>query len=168
MCSPEAAAITGGIMQGTGGFIGARGQAASLESQARIAENNAVMLDIQADDAATRGAQEASEVRQATSTAVASQVARTAGSGVDIGGATAREVFESTARTGVSDELETRRNTRKQVWALKTGARSQRETGRALEKKAKLTEGVAPIAFLGPVLTGFGQSALLKRRSEVT
>jgi hypothetical protein len=166
MCTPEAALIAGSVLEGTGAFIGATVQAESLEFQGKVAENRARMLDIQANDALVKGESDAVQIRKETASVVASQIAQTAGAGVDVGGATAREVFESGITTGIADELELRRNTRKQVWALRTEAVTAREEAAQLKKAAKITKRVAPIAFLAPTITGGAQAGLLAKQGS--
>lgn len=163
MCTTDAALITGGILQGTAGFIGAQQEAASDEFKSEVALNEARMLDIQAGDVATQGAAQATRARQATSAAVASQVASTAGAGIDVGGATARELFESTEAIGVADELEIRSNTKKSIWALRETGKVRRAEAKALKKSAKITRFVAPIAFAAPILIAKGRVGILEK-----
>jgi hypothetical protein len=166
MCTLEAATLAqaAGIISGTGGLIGAVTQAESTEVQARQAENQAVMLEIQANELKEKGELTNLQLRQQASEVLAAQVSQTAGSGIDIGGATAREVFESTIRTGISDEVQNRINIRKQVRGLRVAAKELRTTKKALKRAARVQRLTAPIAFLAPALTGQAQAQSIKKQ----
>jgi hypothetical protein len=166
MCTTEAAIVTGGVLKGTADFLGAQQAALSQEFQAETSLNEARMLDVQASDTAAQGATEAARTRTATSQAVAAQVASTAGAGIDIGGATAIEVFQSIEGAGIADILEIQSNTKKRIWALRETAKIRRAEARAGKKAARITRFLAPIAFAGPVLTAKGQVGLLKKKES--
>lgn len=164
MCSPTLALVTGATLQGAAGFAGAQAQAGSLEFQAKQAENEARFADIQAEQTEQAGAIERTQLLQATSQAVAANVSATAGAGVDVGGATAREVFESTERVGIADVIQSQINTKRQVWGLRAGAAAKRAESKQLKKSAKLTRQLAPIMFAAPVLTGFSQANIASKK----
>jgi hypothetical protein len=164
MCTATAALVAGSVIQGTAGFIGARAEADSLEFKSKVAENDARFLDIQADQEAQKGAQTDVQLRQQTSQQVAANVAQTAGSGVDIGGATAREVFESTERVGIADVILNQINTKRNVWRLKTGAQAKRTEAKRLKKAGKFTKRFAPLALAAPIAKGGAQARLAQKQ----
>lgn len=165
MCATTGALlIAGGIAQGVAGYAGQQAQAKSLKYQANVASGNAQMKEAQAENERERGATEAAQLRNQASKVLAAQVAATAASGVDIGGDTAREVFLSTELTSVADELESMKNTSKNVWTFTTEAANLRNQARQLKKAAATTELLAPVAAISPLVTGFGRAKIAQKR----
>ena len=109
------------------------------------------------------GAETRERLMQETSQKVATNAAAAAGAGVDLGGATAREVLLSTERVGVADIIKSHINTKRKVWTLKTEAQALRTQAKGLKKAAKFTKRLAPLKFLAPVASGAGQAKLASK-----
>ena len=167
MCTTEAALITSGVLKGTSDFLELQQAAASAEFRADMAQHEAIMLNIQASDVAEQGAAEASRLRQATSEAVASQIAQTAGAGIDVGGATARELFRSTEDIGLADVIQSQINTKKKIWSIRETGKIRKAEAKALRSSAKIARFVSPIALAGPILTARGQVGILQKKRDV-
>jgi hypothetical protein len=163
-CSPTALLVTGAVVQGTAGFLGARAEAESLESKSKVAENDARFKEIQAGQVKEAGATEREQLKLQTSRDIASNAASIAGSGVDVGGATAQEVIASTERVGVADIVQSSINTKRRVWTLETSAQASRDTAKQLKRAARQTKRFAPLRFLAPVAVGAGQSQLATKQ----
>jgi hypothetical protein len=156
--------IAGGVVSGAAGLLGALEQARTLKGQAKIAEANAKLLNIQAEDEALIGAQQTAQATTAVSRAVAANVSATVGAGIDVGGATAREVILSTELAGIEDIIEIGRNSRRRVWAKRTEAALQRAQGKELRQAAKTTKTLAPLQAVAPIVSGFSSARIASAR----
>jgi hypothetical protein len=156
--------IAAGVTEGAGKFLGAHVQAQSLEGKAKIAESEAQLADIQAEDEREIGAQQTAQGIQAASAAVAASVSSTAGAGIDIGGATAQEVILSTELAGVEDVIQIGRNARKRVWGKQTEAAQLRVQAGQLKKAARQTRQFALLPAAAPIVSGVSQARTARSR----
>lgn len=155
-CDPVTILAISAAASAAGGFVGAQGEAASLEFQSEVAKNDARVSNIQAKDAAQRGAQRSLRLRNIASQQLSQNIAATAASGVAVESGTAAEVSESVIRTGAADVLESQRNTKREVWGFKTQEIQQLAKAKQLKKAAKKTRLFAPLAGVAPILQSFG------------
>jgi hypothetical protein len=167
MCTATASEllIAGGVIQGVGTLAASGVQATTLEAKAQIAESNARLKDIQADEVKQQGETEAVQTRVAVSREVSQQVSSTVGAGLDVGGATAQEVVLSSELAGVADILTLKRNTRKRAWSLSQEAKNLRFAARQAKKAAKVTRLLAPVTAAAPIIQGFGQAKLAAKQT---
>jgi hypothetical protein len=156
--------IAAGVTEGAGKFLGAHVEAQSLEGQAKIAESEAQLADIQAEDERAIGAQQTAQGIQAASAAVSASVSSTAAAGIDIGGATAQEVVLSTELAGVEDVIQIGRNTRKKVWGKQAEASQLRAKASQLKKTARQTRQFALLPAAAPIVSGFSQASTARSR----
>lgn len=163
MCSPSML-IAAGVVQGAGAFFGAQAQASTLEGRAQIAESEAKLKDIQAEDEKAIGATRTAQGIRAASAAVSKSVASTAAAGIDVGGGTAREVILSTELAGVEDVVQIGRNARRRAWGKATEAAQLRAKAGQLKKSAKRTRQFAFLSAAAPIVSGFSQARIAGSR----
>jgi hypothetical protein len=117
-----------GLMAG-GAAMSAGAQRASGKAQQRLAEYNAQVGEVQADDAIARGREDEGRHRVAVRGLIGSQRAALAASGVDVNSGTASEIQEDTARQGELDALTIRLNAAREAWGYKVQAGDSRARG---------------------------------------
>jgi hypothetical protein len=146
-----------GTASAAGGVVKAQGEAASLEYQSDIAMNEARFANIQAEDAALRGAQRALRLRNLASKELSENISATAASGIAVESGTAAEVSESVKLIGAADVLESQRNTKREVWGFRTKAIQKASEAKQAKRAAKTTRLLSPFAGIAPILGTFGQ-----------
>ena len=149
----------------------AAGQAAkkSSESQAGLADYNAQVAELQAQDAVERGKEEEGKFRSQVRGAVGQQRAGIAANGVDVGFGSAVDVQADAAYLGELDALTIRNNAAREAWGYKVEAydsrqraKIARETGDYQEAAGKEAAHASNLAALGTIATG-GASLLATR-----
>jgi hypothetical protein len=162
VCEPTTLLIIGTTLQAGGGILKAESEIQTLKFQSKVAENNARIADIQAEDEKKRGAQVAKQLLRDTSKSLSEQVAATVGAGVAVEGASAQEVFDNTKLAGAADVLEAERNTAKAVWGITTKAKGLRAQAANLRRAARRRRLLQPIEAVAPLISGFGQVGVLR------
>lgn len=93
----NAALLSGGFSVLTG-LMSAKSQATTGQANAFALQSQAKQLELQADQETTRGVQESNIIKQRTLNALASNTARTAGSGIDINSGTPQNLQQEILR----------------------------------------------------------------------
>jgi hypothetical protein len=112
-----------------------RAQADISESQAKVADFNAHVADLQSQDAIDRGAQAESRYRAQVKGFIGSQRAGFAASNVDVGFGSAVDVQADTAFTGELDALTIRNNAAREAWGYSVQSYDYQQQA-AIDRKA--------------------------------
>lgn len=123
------ASATIGLMF-AGGITSAKGQYESGKANQELANANARIADIQADDALVRGREAEGIHRKRTKALIGSQRARFGAQGVDINDGSALDVQADAAYLGELDALTIRNNAAREAWGYKVQAEDYRARGR--------------------------------------
>lgn len=120
MCEPLTLALIGAQVAGAGlqaaGQIQAgRAGAAQARFQAGIAQNNAIVAGVRAEDALERGGIEEAEIRRRVENLKGHQRAAFASNGILVGEGSALTVLEDTAQLGELDALTRRSNAEREA-----------------------------------------------------
>jgi hypothetical protein len=103
-----------------------KSQQASMDYQSKVAQNNAITAEYQAQDAIKRGEVAEAEQRRRTSMLKGSQTARLAANGLDISEGSALNILSDTDWMGEQDALTVRDNASREAWEYRQqGANSQ-------------------------------------------
>lgn len=105
-------------------------QVESAKDQRRLANRNADMLEVSANDALARGEEEAKVVRRRAAMTRGSQRAALAAQGVDVNDGIATDLQDETGILGELDAAKVRKNAWREAWSIRTQAGYQREAGR--------------------------------------
>lgn len=147
---------------GMGGALFAGGTAFSAVSSVnsgkinkQIAENNATVLDWQANDVQAVAAQNEKLQRIETRRVIGSQRARLGAQGIEIDDGSALDIQVDAARIGELDARTIRANAAMEAWGIRAGATDQRYHGYLMEK-----EGTT--AAIGTILGNAGAGLLKK------
>jgi hypothetical protein len=139
---------------------GEAGQAAA-NSQADLADYNAAVADVQAQDAVTRGAQEEARFRSGVRGMVGTQRAGFAAGNIDVGSGSAVDVQADTAYLGELDALQIKTNAAREAWGftiqaqdLRKRAEIARKTGVFLEATGRTQATTAYIGGATSLVTG--------------
>lgn len=158
MCSPTALLVAASLLQGASSLQQSESEANQLKFSAKQHESNARIALARADQATAIGKARESELKRQTAAVLAAQVARTAGSGIDIGSGSQQEVFESTIAIGASDILQNQLNTEQEVWGFKAQFSQEKQAASIKRRAAKRVEAFAPIGFVTPIVGSFAQT----------
>lgn len=142
-------AMTALTLAATGYQVYAQNQAG--KAQQKIANNNAKLLERSADDAISRGNEEALGARRRTRLLVGEQRAAAAAQGLDVNVGAPADLQEQAAAFGAHDEATIRRNAFNEAWGIRTQASNQRTEGRYARRSATNQA-------IGTGLGGLGQS----------
>lgn len=121
----------------------------------KLADYNAEVAELQADDAILRGEQEEGVHRLKVKGLIGSQRVAFAAGGVDVNSGNAVDVQADTARFGELDALTIRTNAAREAWGYRVGASDMRARGQIAQQ-----EGNAKAA--GTILTAAGSYASSK------
>ncbi|HEX6215291.1 MAG TPA: hypothetical protein VFZ38_10755 [Vicinamibacterales bacterium] len=127
MCDPVSATVA--LTAVAGGFA-AKSQLDAGKAQAKIANQNAEMAEVQSADRARVGLIEEERVRQQVRRAVGAQRAGLAANGVEIGSGTALSLQTDTAGLGEVDAYLARNNALREAWGLRVDASNSRNQAR--------------------------------------
>jgi len=145
-------------MSTIGSIFGAKSEKSGLKFQARLADINARVAEMNARDLVRSGIIEESRIKLAGSQAKSAQVARMASSGVDIAGSpTAQARLAGTDLITEVDALTMRGNALRAAWGQRFEAQNQRSRAAVMRASAaSISPGMAGFSTL---LTGAGQVA---------
>lgn len=139
---------------------GAASQAAA-NSQADLADYNAAVADVQAQDAVTRGAQDEARFRSGVRGMVGTQRAGFAAGNIDVSSGSAVDVQADTAYLGELDALQIKTNAAREAWGytvqaqdLRKRAEIARKTGVFLEATGRTQATTAYVAGATSLVTG--------------
>jgi hypothetical protein len=124
----------------------------SGQAQQSLANRNARLIEAQADDAITRGNEEAGALRMRTKRLIGSQRAALAGQGVSVGSEVAGDLRDDALGMSMQDEQQIKRNAYRDAWGLRGQASNQR-LGGAYARRAGTNQAI------GTVLGGIGSAS---------
>jgi hypothetical protein len=143
-----------------------QGLAAISTSQAAVADYNAHVSDLQAQDAIERGAQDEARYRLQIKSTIGAQRVGFAGGNVDVGFGSPVDVAADTAHTGELDALTIRNNAARTAWGFSVAAADSRSQA-AIDRKAAANQiaagdqAVATSRFTAVTDTLLGGTSLL-------
>lgn len=148
----------GAAQSAFGSMFQAKAQKANLESQARLADINAGVIENDARRVTGAGVIEESRIRLAGAQAKSSQMAQLASSGVDIAGSpSAQARLNGTDYITEVDANTVRANALRAAWGQRFEAVNMRNTARSARASAA---SISPgMAFASSLISGAGQVA---------
>lgn len=160
---PQTGAMAGIITQGFGAIdsaVGAeykaKGDKATYNAEANIADINAKMAENEAESALFKGEREEQQVMLNTSNIKASQRAAFAARGIDMsGGGTPINVLTSTETMGQIDANTTRANAIREAWGFREQGTNY--TNQALQDRAAAKSISPSTAMMTSLMTGASQ-----------
>lgn len=149
---------TAGVMMIGGSLLTAQGQAAAGKANKQIADYNAQVAELQAEQALKRGREDESRLRLQTRQTAGSQRAALAAMGIDVDDGTAGQIQDDTTYFGELDALTIRNNAALEAWGYRTQATDYRMQG-------DLAAAHGRSQALGTILTGGVQAySVFKKR----
>lgn len=158
MCEPTTMLMAAGLgAQVFGSYQQAQAQRAQASYNARVAENNAVTAEYQAQDAKRRGDEEAAAIRRNADMLKGSQRASMAAKGLDLAEGTAQELQDQTDFFSMVDQTTARNNAAKDAWAARVQGANFRSSAAASRATAR---SISPVgAGFTTLLSGAGTVA---------
>lgn len=132
---------------------GEAGQAAA-NSQADLADYNAAVATVQADDAIARGAEEESRFRSGVRGMIGAQRAGFAGGNIDVGYGSAADVQGDVAFLGELDALTIKTNAAREAWGYKVQAEDLRKRATIARKTGVMVAATGRENATGAYLSG--------------
>lgn len=130
-----------------------KAQRAASESQAQLADYNAGVAELQAQDAVARGSLDESRFRQNVRQVIGSQRAGMAAGNVDVGYGSAVDVQGDAAFLGELDALTIRTNAARQAWGYQVTAEDSRRKAAILRKEGANLEAAGNVQQGGRLLS---------------
>lgn len=158
MCAPAVLAAAAAF-QALGQISSAQAQASELKANAQIDEMNAKSQEVAAQDAAQRGAIEASRQKQMQQQQSALFRAEGGGSGFSINSGTALDVLVQNAGFGELDALTIINNADREAYGYKVNASGLRASAQNKRASAKSVVRNSYFQAAGTALAGAGSSA---------
>lgn len=150
----QAAGATSSIF---GAFSKSSAEKAAYEYQAKVAENNALAAEWQAQDAIVRGQAAEAQQRMKTAQLKSTQRASLAARGIDLGEGSALNILTDTDYMGELDALTIRNNAAREAWGARERARGAMTDSELLSMRAGMVNPVG--AATGALLSGAGSVA---------
>jgi hypothetical protein len=119
--------VTGLAVAGT--LLSAYGAYQQGKAQEDVANYNAKMNELAADQKVQQGASAADQQRAKIRQILGAQRAAVGASGAVVGEGTSGAIFDQTAALGEQDALQIERNAQLEAWGLRTGAQGKRFEG---------------------------------------
>lgn len=116
MCEPTTIALA---LSATSAAVGAKGAYDQARSAKNIANYNAQLAETQAQDARTRGDEEASRIRRQNNQLAGAQRAAFSAKGLDIGDGSVGDALDQTDFFSQVDQSTARQNAAKEAWNLR-------------------------------------------------
>ena len=133
--------------------------------QSQVAENNAILANMEADLTQTKGQTDVLRHRLAVSRLLSKQTVGFAASGIDVSQGTPVEVIAGTAQIGESDAQTIKFNSMLDVWRLRNQAKGfQAEAGLLRDQSSQIRRNIWS-TIAGTVLTGAGQGLLASNQT---
>lgn len=146
------AAQAGGTAMSTiGGFYSARSQQSALQSQANIADTNARIAELGAQQEQFRGEREVAALTLRAGQLKSTQRASLAASGIDLGSGTAAEILTSTDLMKEIDTNTATANAVRSAWGYRTQATNYQND--ALSRRAS-ADSISPFGAAATSLLG--------------
>jgi hypothetical protein len=145
-----------------GAASSAKGARDAGKAQQKLAENNAQIAELQADDAIVRGQQEEGIHRLKVRGMIGSQRAAWGASGADVNSGNAVDVQADTARFGELDALTIRMNAAREAWGYRVGASDMRARGQLARQEGDNKATSTILSAAGSYASnryGFGSTA---------
>lgn len=123
------------VSVGTGAvsaIVGAVGTYVSVSTNKKVAEHNADIAEIQAQDAIKRGEKDAIKTRQQGNQVLGAQRAAFAARGLDLQAGTAGDLLDQTAFFSLTDQATDRRNAANEAWAKRAQSANFEAEGKSL------------------------------------
>jgi hypothetical protein len=163
-----ASTVSSGVSQWyQGDALKARGR---YEQQ--IAEHNAHIADMQAEDAIARGYEAEFTRRTQTNQLLGSQRVALAAQGIDIGSGSAADAQYDTQVIGELDATTIRNNARREAWGFRVDAADWRQRGKAARIEGEIGQMNARIGAGSTLLTGaadlYSSQRSLQRTTPLT
>lgn len=144
MCDPVSIAAAGGaVLSGYGAYKQSKAEKDSLKYQEEQARQNAVLQNIQAQDALALGRQEAKDHMRQVSGMKASQTAVMAANGLDVSQGTPQSLLDDTQYMGDIDQARIKRNAKREAWGYQVGATNATNTANMIGATA---DNISPVA----------------------
>jgi hypothetical protein len=135
----------------------------AANSEADLADYNAAVATVQADDALARGAEEESRFRAGVRGMIGSQRAAFAAGNIDVAGGSALDVQADTAYLGELDALTIRNNAASEAWGYKVQSADltkradiARKSGVMLEKAGRTRANAAYLDTASSIVSSGG------------
>lgn len=158
MCVPIAAVgLTTGLQTAiVGSSLAAAGISAYSAVQqgraaARTAENNAKMAEYAAQDAITRGEEDAIAAQRRAAALRSTQRTALAANGLDLSYGTAADLQDQVDFFGQADAATARTNASREAWRLRAGGQQEAAAGRAARSNANLQAAGTLLSTAGTV-----------------
>lgn len=130
--------VAGQLKAGNAAKRAGEAQQRAAEKSGELADFNALVADLQADDAITRGQEDQQRFRSKVRQAIGAQRVGFAAGNIDVGSGSALDVQEDAARLGELDVLTIAGNAAREAWGYKMQAEDYRRRGQLARE-----EGVA-------------------------
>lgn len=141
--------------------VGARKQGLAAGRQAdfeaSLADTNAAIAGLQADDAMARGREAASKARSDTRQLLGTERTAAAASGVDATVGSAADVLRDTKYLGALDEQTIMNNARREAWGFEVEAMNATASGRLTRRAGRNARAAGNIGAANSLLTGAAQ-----------
>lgn len=161
--------VAGQVRAGRQQQVAGVAQRDAAYSHAELADYNAMVAELQAEDALDRGLDEEQRFRSSVRGMIGSQRAALAANNVDVGYGSALDVQADAAFLAELDVMQIRTNAAREAWGYKVQAEDYRKRGQIIRKEgdyAKLAGGEALVASrigaAGTLLTTAGSLLMQK------
>lgn len=144
-------------MMAGGTAVTAYGQYQAGKANQKIANYNAEVAELQAEQALKRGREDESRLRMQTRQTIGAQRAALAAMGIDLDDGTAAQIQDDTTYFGELDALTIRNNAALEAWGYRTQATDYRMQG-------SLAASQGRSQMLGTILSAGGQALFMSRR----
>lgn len=135
----------GSSVSGIASLFGASSQADAMKSQGEyqktVADFNAQLSELQAQDAIDRGGKEAQQVKMQAKQMIGSQRAVMAANGVSVDTGSAAEVQADTQKMATQDAITIRNNAAREAWGYKTQALNYTTQGNMAKNAGAVNAG---------------------------
>jgi hypothetical protein len=137
MSEIAALAAVSALSTGATAYTTAQAQKSAGAYQKQIADTNARLSEIQANDAITRGEKQATDIKTQTRKLIGAQRAALASQGLDLKDGNAADIQEETASLGAMDAMTVRNNAWREAWGYKVQANNYTGAGQMAQITAK-------------------------------
>lgn len=151
--------MAGSVVSAYGQDRQSKAEAAAMEFDAKVADDNAKNAEYAAKDAKKRGAKEERKHRQRVKLLVGKQKAAYGASGVDVTSGAPADVMAETVLYGTDDAATIRYNAAMEAWGMKARAANYRAQGGQYRVGAKGAKMSGAFAVGSTLLTGLGSTA---------
>lgn len=158
MCAPVAFLAAGMLITAAAGYAQAKAQKAAGEANNQIAQNNAVLAEQGAKDAAILGAREQQQAAWRTRALIGQQKASLAANMIDSSDGTAFDLIGESALFGGAEQSAIAVNSARQAWGLQSEALNYRNQGNLAKWEGKTQSRITLAQTAGSMLSMYGQA----------